>query len=501
MERTEIVSLYKNTPADGTVVTVCGWAKNIRDSKNIGFIALSDGGCFKTLQVVLEAGKLANYEEVIHTGLYSSLRIVGRIVLTPQAKQPFELNADSVEILGDCPADEYPLQKKKMSMEYLRTMPTLRPRTNTFNAAFRVRSVAAYAIHKFFQENGFIYSHSPLLTASDCEGAGEMFQVTTLDLQNVPKNEDGTVDYSQDFFEKPVNLTVSGQLEAEAMAMAFGKVYTFGPTFRAEKSFTTRHAAEFWMIEPEMAFCDLKGYMDTAEAMTKFVIRYVLDNCPDEMAFFNQFIDKGLIERLELVANSEFIQKIFRRALAISCFIKFHHEQSHFKILPTLFPFQYMADMPYCQVQKGRCPSENRQRPYSSILCLLAQQRQHTGLGAGTHSLIHKLAVAEHQQGGDAHHAELGGQLGLFIHIDLAHLDIGALLGHLVHDGAQHPAGAAPGGPEVQQNRLCAVQHLGFKIFFGNGNNSHIDSLHFLSAPSAGAVSSFKRRSDSYLWL
>ena len=286
MERTEIVSLYKNTPADGTVVTVCGWAKNIRDSKNIGFIALSDGGCFKTLQVVLEAGKLANYEEVIHTGLYSSLRIVGRIVLTPQAKQPFELNADSVEILGDCPADEYPLQKKKMSMEYLRTMPTLRPRTNTFNAAFRVRSVAAYAIHKFFQENGFIYSHSPLLTASDCEGAGEMFQVTTLDLQNVPKNEDGTVDYSQDFFEKPVNLTVSGQLEAEAMAMAFGKVYTFGPTFRAEKSFTTRHAAEFWMIEPEMAF-------------------------------FNQLIDKGLIERLELVANSEFGRITYTEAIEI----------------------------------------------------------------------------------------------------------------------------------------------------------------------------------------
>ena len=296
MERTEIVSLYKNTPADGTVVTVCGWAKNIRDSKNIGFIALSDGGCFKTLQVVLEAGKLANYDEVIHTGLYSSLRVKGKLVLTPQAKQPFELNADSVEILGDCPADEYPLQKKKMSMEYLRTMPTLRPRTNTFNAAFRVRSAAAYAIHKFFQENGFVYSHSPLLTSSDCEGAGEMFRVTTLDLENVPKNEDGTVDYTQDFFEKPVNLTVSGQLEAEAMAMAFGKVYTFGPTFRAEKSFTTRHAAEFWMIEPEMAFCDLSGYMDTAEAMTKYVIRYVLDNCPDEMAFFNQFIDKGLIE-------------------------------------------------------------------------------------------------------------------------------------------------------------------------------------------------------------
>ena len=267
MERTEIVSLYKNTPADGTVVTVCGWAKNIRDSKNIGFIALSDGGCFKTLQVVLEAGKLANYDEVVHTGLYSSLRVVGRIVLTPQAKQPFELNADSVEILGDCPADEYPLQKKKMSMEYLRTMPTLRPRTNTFNAAFRVRSVAAYAIHKFFQENGFVYAHSPLLTASDCEGAGEMFRVTTLDLDNVPKNEDGTVDYTKDFFEKPVNLTVSGQLEAEAM--------------------------------------------------TKYVIRYVLNNCPDEMAFFNQFIDKGLIERLELVANSEFGRISYTDAIEI----------------------------------------------------------------------------------------------------------------------------------------------------------------------------------------
>ena len=317
MERTEIVSLYKNTPADGTVVTVCGWAKNIRDSKNIGFIALSDGGCFKTLQVVLEAGKLANYEEVIHTGLYSSLRIVGRIVLTPQAKQPFELNADSVEILGDCPADEYPLQKKKMSMEYLRTMPTLRPRTNTFNAAFRVRSVAAYAIHKFFQENGFVYAHSPLLTASDCEGAGEMFQVTTLDLQNVPKTEDGAVDYTQDFFEKPVNLTVSGQLEAEAMAMAFGKVYTFGPTFRAEKSFTTRHAAEFWMIEPEMAFCDLNGDMEVAEAMIKHIIRRVMERCPDDLAFFNSFVDKGLLERLQHVESSDFGRVTYTEAVKL----------------------------------------------------------------------------------------------------------------------------------------------------------------------------------------
>ena len=306
MERTEIVSLFKNTPADGTEITVCGWAKNIRDSKNIGFIALSDGGCFKTLQVVLEAGKLANYEEVIHTGLYSSLRVKGKLVLTPQAKQPFELNADSVEILGDCPADEYPLQKKKMSMEYLRTMPTLRPRTNTFNAAFRVRSVAAYAIHKFFQENGFVYAHSPLITASDCEGAGEMFRVTTLDLDNLPKTEDGAVDYSKDFFEKPVNLTVSGQLEAEAMAMAFGKVYTFGPTFRAEKSFTTRHAAEFWMIEPEAAFYELEDNMELAEDFLKYLIRYALDNCAEDLEFMNKMWDKGLLERLNFVLHNDF---------------------------------------------------------------------------------------------------------------------------------------------------------------------------------------------------
>ena len=317
MERTEIVSLFKNTPADGTEITVCGWAKNIRDSKNIGFIALSDGGCFKTLQVVLEAGKLANYDEVIHTGLYSSLRVKGKLVLTPQAKQPFELNADSVEILGDCPADEYPLQKKKMSMEYLRTMPTLRPRTNTFNAAFRVRGQAAYALHEFFHKNGFTYVHTPIFTGSDCEGAGEMFQVTTLDLNDVPKTEDGKVDYSKDFFKRPVNLTVSGQLEAEAMAMALGKVYTFGPTFRAEKSYDTRHAAEFWMIEPEMAFADLNTYMDTAEAMTKYVIRYLLDNCPDELAFFNQFFDKGLIERLELVANSDFARVSYTDAIEL----------------------------------------------------------------------------------------------------------------------------------------------------------------------------------------
>ena len=329
MERTEIVSLFKNTPADGTEITVCGWAKNIRDSKNIGFIALSDGGCFKTLQVVLEAGKLANYDEVIHTGLYSSLRVKGKLVLTPQAKQPFELNADSVEILGDCPADEYPLQKKKMSMEYLRTMPTLRPRTNTFNAAFRVRGQAAFALHQFFHEHGFTYVHTPIFTGSDCEGAGEMFQVTTLDLNDIPRNDEGGVDYTKDFFKRPVNLTVSGQLEAEAMAMALGNVYTFGPTFRAEKSYDTRHAAEFWMIEPEMAFADLNTYLETAEAMTRYVIRYLLDNCPDELAFFNQFFDKGLIERLELVASSDFARVTYTDAIEL---LKKNNDNFQYKV-------------------------------------------------------------------------------------------------------------------------------------------------------------------------
>ena len=316
MERVEIASLYKATPADGSKVTVCGWAKTVRDSKKIGFISLADGSCYKPVQIVFQADKLENYAEVAKSGLYTSFEVTGTLVLTPNAKQPFEINADTVTVLGTCGSD-YPLQKNKMGMDYLRTLTHLRPRTNTFNAAFRVRGQAAYALHEFFHKNGFTYVHTPIFTGSDCEGAGEMFQVTTLDLNDVPKTEDGAVDYSKDFFEKPVNLTVSGQLEAEAMAMAFGKVYTFGPTFRAEKSFTTRHAAEFWMIEPEMAFCDLNGYMDNAEAMIKYVIRYVLDNCPDEMAFFNQFIDKGLIERLELVANSEFGRISYTEAIEI----------------------------------------------------------------------------------------------------------------------------------------------------------------------------------------
>ena len=297
MERVEIASLYKATPADGTRVTVCGWAKTVRDSKKIGFISLTDGSCYKPVQIVFQADKLENYTEIAKSGLYTSFEVNGTLVLTPEAKQPFEINADSITVLGAC-GPEYPLQKKKMSPEYLRTMTHLRPRTNTFNAAYRVRGQAAYALHQFFHENGFTYVHTPIFTGSDCEGAGEMFQVTTMDLDNIPRTQDGAVDYSRDFFKRPVNLTVSGQLEAEALAMALGKVYTFGPTFRAEKSYDTRHAAEFWMIEPEMAFADLNTYMDTAEAMTKYVIRFLLDNCPDELAFFNQFYDKGLIERL-----------------------------------------------------------------------------------------------------------------------------------------------------------------------------------------------------------
>ena len=328
MQRIEIANLYKNLPQDGQAVTLCGWAKTIRDSKKIGFVELTDGSCFKSLQVVFQADKLENYTEIAKAGTYTSLEVKGRIVLTPQAKQPFEVNADEITILGSCPSD-YPLQKKRHSVEFLRTMPHLRPRTNTFSAAFRVRSAAAYAIHRFFQEQGFVYVHTPIFTGSDCEGAGEMFRVTTLDLNNVPKTEDGQVDFSQDFFKRSTQLTVSGQLEAEAMALAFGKVYTFGPTFRAEESYTPRHAAEFWMIEPEMAFADLNDYMNTAEAMTKYVIRYVLDTCPDEMAFFNQFFDKGLIERLELVANSDFGRITYTDAVEL---LKQHNDEFQYKV-------------------------------------------------------------------------------------------------------------------------------------------------------------------------
>lgn len=316
MERIEVKKLFAAPPADGAQVTVCGWARTVRDSKNIGFLELSDGSCFKNLQVVFEAAKLENYKEVAKAGVGTSVRVRGRVVLTPGAKQPLEVNADAVELLDVCPA-EYPLQKKRHSVEFLRTMPHLRPRTNTFAAAFRVRSAAAYAIHKFFQDQGFVYVHTPLITGSDCEGAGEMFRVTTLDPADPPRTGDGRVDFSQDFFGRATNLTVSGQLEGEAMAMAFGKIYTFGPTFRAENSNTPRHAAEFWMIEPEMAFADLADYMDNAEAMVKYVIGYVLEQCPDEMAFFNQFFDKGLLERLTALVNAEFVRLSYTEAVKL----------------------------------------------------------------------------------------------------------------------------------------------------------------------------------------
>ena len=316
MKRTEIAALFRQTPPDGTPVTVCGWAKTVRDSKNIGFLSLSDGSCFKPVQVVFEAAKLANYKEIAKAGVGTSLKVEGTLVHTPGAKQPFEVNASAIAILGAC-GPEYPLQKKRHTVEFLRTMPHLRARTNTFSAAFRVRSAAAFAIHKFLQEQGFVYVHTPLITGSDCEGAGEMFRVTTLDLNNLPLGEDGKVDCSKDFFGRATNLTVSGQLEGEAMATAFGKIYTFGPTFRAENSNTPRHAAEFWMIEPEIAFADLSDEMDLSEAMVKSVIRYVMDTCPDEIDFFTQFFDKELRARLEHVAASEFARISYTEAVKL----------------------------------------------------------------------------------------------------------------------------------------------------------------------------------------
>ncbi len=328
MERIRIRELFRATPADGETVTVCGWAKTVRDSKSIGFIELSDGSCFKNLQVVFQADKLDNYKEVAKAGVGTSMQVTGRVVVTPGAKQPFEVNADSVALLDVCPP-EYPLQKKRHTLEYLRTMPHLRPRTNTFAAAFRVRSVAAWAIHKFFQEQGFVYVHTPLITGSDCEGAGEMFRVTTLDLDQPPRTEEGKVDFSQDFFGRSTNLTVSGQLEAEAFALAFGSVYTFGPTFRAEHSNTPRHAAEFWMIEPELAFADLSDYMDNAEAMVKYVVGFLLEQCPDELAFFNQFMDKTLLERLNALVSADFARVSYTDAVAL---LEPHNSEFQYKV-------------------------------------------------------------------------------------------------------------------------------------------------------------------------
>ena len=308
-------------------VQVGGWIRSIRDSKAFGFIVLNDGTCFDTLQIVYH-DTMVNFAEVSKLNVGAAIIVKGTLVATPEAKQPFEIQADQVLVEGVSNAD-YPLQKKRHSFEYLRTISHLRPRTNTFQAVFRVRSLIAYAIHKYFQEQGFVYVHTPLITGSDCEGAGEMFQVTTMDLANVPKKDDGTVDFSQDFFGKPTNLTVSGQLNAETYAMAFRNVYTFGPTFRAENSNTTRHAAEFWMIEPEMAFADLNDNMAVAEGMLKYVIRYVLENAPAEMNFFNQFVDKGLLDRLNHVLNSEFGHVTYTEAIKL---LEEHNDKFDYKV-------------------------------------------------------------------------------------------------------------------------------------------------------------------------
>lgn len=317
MKHTSVRDIFK-TPSefDGKVITVAGWVKTIRASNKFGFIELGDGSCFKPLQIVFEADKLDNYNDISKQNVAASLVVTGTLVLTPDAPQPFELKADSIDVEGKSTPD-YPLQKKRHSLEYLRTIAHLRPRANTFHAAFRVRSAAAYAIHKFFQEQGFVYVNTPLITASDCEGAGEMFKVTTLDLDNVPMTEDGKVDFSKDFFEKKANLTVSGQLNGECFAMAYGKIYTFGPTFRAENSNTQRHAAEFWMIEPEVAFADLADNMALSEAMVKYVISYVLEECSQEIEFFNKFVENTLVERLTNLVNAEFGHVTYTQAIEL----------------------------------------------------------------------------------------------------------------------------------------------------------------------------------------
>ncbi len=316
MDLVTVRELYRNREQYlGKKVTVGGWVRSVRDSKTFGFIVLNDGTFFETLQIVYN-DKMDNFAEVSKLNVGSAIIVTGELVATPEAKQPFEIQADEVFVEGTSTPD-YPLQKKRHTLEFLRTMTHLRPRTNTFQAVFRVRSLIAYAIHKFFQERDFVYVHTPLITGSDCEGAGEMFRVTTMDMENVPKNADGSVDYSKDFFGKSTNLTVSGQLNGETYAMAFRNIYTFGPTFRAENSNTTRHAAEFWMIEPEIAFADLKDDMMLAESMIKYIIKFVLENAPEEMNFFNNFVDKGLIERLNHVANSEFGHVTYTEAIEI----------------------------------------------------------------------------------------------------------------------------------------------------------------------------------------
>ena len=317
MNRTKIAQLYADAEAlGGSRVTVAGWVKSVRDMKNFGFVTLNDGSCFKDLQIVMNRDDLANYDEIAHQNVSAALVATGTLKLTPDAPQPFELSAETIEVEG-ASAPDYPLQKKRATVEFLRTQQHLRPRTNLFRAVFRIRSVAAAAIHRFFQDRGFVYVNTPIITTSDCEGAGEMFRVTTFDPAHAPLTESGEVDWSRDFFGKAASLTVSGQLNAENFAMAFGDVYTFGPTFRAENSNTTRHAAEFWMIEPEIAFADLTDDMDLAEDMLKYVIGDVMEKCPDELDMLNKFVDKGLIARLTHVATSDFARVTYTEAIDI----------------------------------------------------------------------------------------------------------------------------------------------------------------------------------------
>ena len=328
MDLVTVRELYKNREAYlDKEVSVGGWVRSVRASKAFGFIVVSDGTYCETLQVVYH-DTMANFAEISKLNVGAAIIVKGTLVATPDAKQPFEIQAVEVAVEGPS-APDYPLQKKRHTLEYLRTITHLRPRTNTFQAVFRVRSLIAYAIHQYFQERDFVYVHTPLITGSDCEGAGEMFQVTTMDLNNIPKTEDGAVDFTKDFFAKPTNLTVSGQLNGETYAMAFRNIYTFGPTFRAENSNTTRHAAEFWMIEPEMAFADLDDNMEVAEGMLKYVIRYVLEHAPEEMAFFNSFIDKGLLDRLNNVVNSEFGRVTYTEAVKI---LEEHNDQFDYKV-------------------------------------------------------------------------------------------------------------------------------------------------------------------------
>ncbi len=316
MRTTSVKMLYRDIQAfEGQTVTVAGWVRTVRDSKTFGFIELNDGTFFKSMQIVFDQ-ELNNFKEIAKLGVGSAIIATGSIVITPNAKQPFEIKATNIEVEGNSPA-EYPLQKKRHTFEYLRQIAHLRPRTNTFAAVFRIRSLASYAIHQFFQERGFVYAHTPIITASDAEGAGEMFHVTTIDPANPPKDEAGNVNYKEDFFGKMSNLTVSGQLNAETFAMAFRDVYTFGPTFRAENSHTPRHAAEFWMLEPEIAFADLNDNMNLAEDMVKYIVQYILDNAPEEMEFFNKFVDKDVMNRLNILLESDFVRVSYTDSIEI----------------------------------------------------------------------------------------------------------------------------------------------------------------------------------------